>query len=90
MQVQLNALDDKLEECKTDIYTRLSKGSNRMDTLEETTERIEDKLDVVIAFHNNFEGFFTVMGWIGKLAVWASKITIALVTVWYFLKDHIK
>ena len=90
MQQQINELSENLEECKTDVHEQFKKGHTRMDTLEQTMESIEGKIDTVLEFHNNFAGFFKVMGWIGKAAVWGTKISAFVLAMWYLLKDYIK
>lgn len=90
MQKQIDGLNEKIEECKEDVHGQLKKGHKRMDTFENNLKNIERKLDIVLEFFDSFEGFFRVMGWIGKLAVWATKISIFLGGVWLVVKDHIK
>ncbi len=90
MQEEINILHDKLEECKIEVHGKFKKGSGRMDTFETNLNSIEHKLDRVLELHDDFKGFFKVMGFIGKFAVWATKISIFLGAVWLIIRDHIK
>lgn len=90
MQAQIDALYQKVEDCKNDVHARLALGNRRMDTQDESLKDIIDKLDTILTLHNNFEGFFRVMGWIGKGAVWVAKVGAIAGAAWLVIKDHIK
>ena len=90
MQEQIDELKGNLKECKADVNGQLKKGHSRMDTFEANLESIEEKIDTILKLFDDFKGFFKVMGWIAKLVVWTTKISILLGAVWLIIKDHIK
>lgn len=86
----LHELSEDFHACKENVENQLSEGNDRMTALEDSLKTIEVKLDTILTLFNNFEGFFKVMGWIGKGAVWSAKIGAVFIALWLFLKDHIK
>lgn len=90
MQGQIDKLYQKVEDCKADVHARLALGNQRMDTQDDSLKDIINKLDTILTLHDNFEGFFKVMGWIGKGAVWTVKVGAIFGAIWLFVKDHIK
>lgn len=66
MQEQINALSERLEDCKTEVGQQLELGNARMDNLDTSIKDALTKLDTILELFNSSEGFFKVMGWIGK------------------------
>ena len=90
MQKQIDSLNNRLDECKDDVHGQLKTGHKRMDTFENNLKSIEGKIDRVLELHDDFKGFFKVMGFIGKFTVWATKISVFLGAVWLIIRDHVK
>lgn len=86
MQDQINALSKRLETCKTEVGQQLELGNARMDALDTSIKDALDKLDTILELFNSFEGFFKVMGWIGKGAVWIAKIGAIVGGAWLTVK----
>lgn len=59
MQAQINALSERLEDCKTEVGQQLELGNARMGNLDTS---IKDALDTILELFNSFEGFFKVIG----------------------------
>ena len=86
----IHQLTEDFLACKEDVNDQLHKGNDRIAALEDSLKIIEGKIDNILELFANLEGFFKVMGWIGRLAAWTAKISAVLIALWFFLKDHIK
>jgi len=86
MQSQINKLSERLEACKTEVGQQLELGNARMDDFDTSIKDAIEKLDEILVFFATFEGFFKVMGWIGKGTVWVTKIGAVLGGIWLAIK----
>lgn len=83
MEQRLNQLEKDLSDCRVYVHERLDSGELRMGT-------IESKIDMLLDLHDDFKGFFRVMGWIGKATVWTAKVGAFIGAAWLIIKDHLK
>lgn len=85
-------IEEDLINCKNNVTHALEEGTDRMDTLtcqigkiETTVNKLDAKISLMIDIFNAGEGFFRVIGWIGKIIKWVVGIGVAVYAIKLFI-----